>query len=64
MLEIERGEGCYLYGPTGEKYWDLIGGIGVSSLGHCHPRVVKAVQEQAEKYQNRLDNFVDLLLLE
>lgn len=29
---------------------DLIAGIGVSSLGHCHPRVVKAVQEQAEKY--------------
>lgn len=47
MLEIERGEGVYLYDTNGKAYLDLIAGISVSSLGHCHPKVVKAVQDQA-----------------
>ncbi len=50
MLEIERGEGCYLYAPDGKEYLDLIAGIGVSSLGHCHPKVTTAVKNQADKY--------------
>ena len=50
MLEIERGEGCYLYSPDGKEHLDLIAGIGVSSLGHCHPKVTAAVKEQADKY--------------
>ena len=37
LIEIERAEGVYLYGPKGERYLDLISGIGVSSLGHRHP---------------------------
>ncbi len=49
-LEIENGEGVYLYDTTGKQYLDLISGISVSNLGHCHPRVVKAIQEQAGKY--------------
>ncbi|MBN4065727.1 aspartate aminotransferase family protein [Candidatus Amoebophilus asiaticus] len=48
-LEIERGEGIYLYDTTGKKYIDLISGICVNNLGHCHPKIVKAVQEQSEK---------------
>lgn len=50
MLEIERSEGMYLYSPTGQRWMDLISGIGVSSLGHCHPRVVEAVKNQADRY--------------
>jgi acetylornithine/succinyldiaminopimelate/putrescine aminotransferase len=50
MLEIERGEGVYLYDTKGKAYIDLIAGISVSSLGHCHPNVVKAVKDQADKY--------------
>lgn len=50
MLEIERSEGLYLYSPTGQRWMDLISGIGVSSLGHCHPKVIEAVKNQAEKY--------------
>ncbi len=50
MLEIERSEGMYLYSPTGQRWMDLISGIGVSSLGHCHPKVVKAVKKQADQY--------------
>jgi acetylornithine/succinyldiaminopimelate/putrescine aminotransferase len=53
-LEIERGAGMYLYDPAGKAYLDLIAGIGVSSLGHCHPAVVAAVQQQAETFMHTL----------
>jgi putrescine aminotransferase len=49
-IEIERAEGIYLYGPKGERYVDLISGIGVSNVGHRHPRVIAAIQAQLEKY--------------
>jgi acetylornithine/N-succinyldiaminopimelate aminotransferase len=50
MLEIEKAEGVYMYGPSGEKYLDLISGVSVSNTGHRHPEVVKAVKEQADLY--------------
>lgn len=50
LIEISHAEGVYLYGPTGEKYLDLISGIGVSSLGHRHPNVVTAIHEQVDKH--------------
>ena len=52
MLEIERASGVYMYGADQKKYIDLISGIGVSNIGHCHPEVVNAVQKQAEKYMH------------
>ena len=42
-----RGEGVYLYGEQGEKYLDFASGIAVNILGHGHPHVTKAIQEQA-----------------
>ena len=42
-----RGEGAYLYGEDGEKYLDFAAGIAVNLLGHGHPHLVKAIQEQA-----------------
>jgi acetylornithine aminotransferase/4-aminobutyrate aminotransferase len=36
----ERGEGCYIFGRDGERYLDFTSGIGVTSTGHCHPKVV------------------------
>jgi 4-aminobutyrate aminotransferase-like enzyme len=36
-IEIVKADGIYLYGPKGERYLDLISGIGVSNVGHCHP---------------------------
>ena len=48
-LEIERAEGIYLYGAS-HRYIDLISGIGVSNVGHRHPRVLAAIQEQLDKY--------------
>lgn len=50
MLEIEKAEGIYLYGTKGEKYIDLISGIGVSNVGHRHPKVVEAIKNQVDKY--------------
>jgi acetylornithine/succinyldiaminopimelate/putrescine aminotransferase len=49
-LEIARAEGVYLYDAEGHRYIDLIAGIGVSSLGHRHPRVEAAVRAQLERY--------------
>ncbi len=42
-----RGEGVYLYGERGEKYLDFAAGIAVNALGHGHPHLTKAIQEQA-----------------
>ncbi|WP_297334809.1 aspartate aminotransferase family protein [Algoriphagus sp.] len=50
MIEIEKAEGVWLYGPKGEKYMDLISGIGVSNVGHRHPRVIQAIQHQLNHY--------------
>lgn len=50
LIEVEKAEGIYLYGPKGEKYIDLISGIGVSNVGHRHPKVLAAIQEQLDKY--------------
>ena len=50
LLEIERAEGVYLYGPQGQRYLDLIAGIGVSSLGHRHPAVTEALHAQIDKH--------------
>lgn len=52
LLEFTRASGMYLYDTTGKKHLDLIAGIGVSNVGHCHPAVVKAVQEQVETYMH------------
>jgi acetylornithine/succinyldiaminopimelate/putrescine aminotransferase len=52
LLEIESAKGIYLYGPEGKTYMDLIAGIGVSNAGHCHPKIVQAVQKQAETYMH------------
>jgi acetylornithine/succinyldiaminopimelate/putrescine aminotransferase len=52
LLEIERAEGSFLYGPDGKDYLDLISGVSVSNTGHRHPRVVEAVKAQADKYMH------------
>ena len=48
-IVTERGEGPYIYSTDGTKYLDLTCGIGVTQLGHCHPEVVKAAQDQLAK---------------
>jgi acetylornithine/succinyldiaminopimelate/putrescine aminotransferase len=48
-VAVERGEGAWVWTSEGEKYLDLYGGHAVCATGHSHPRVVKAIKEQAEK---------------
>jgi len=48
-IAAERGEDVWIYTSDGDKYLDLYGGHAVAGTGHCHPHVVKAVQEQAGK---------------
>jgi len=47
-LVAVRGKGALLYDEAGAEYIDCVGGIGVASLGHTHPKIVEAVQQQAE----------------
>ncbi len=48
-VAFERGEGVTLYSTEGKPYLDFLSGIAVSSLGHSHPRLVSALQEQVGK---------------
>ncbi|MFC9893617.1 aspartate aminotransferase family protein [Nocardia sp. NPDC127579] len=45
-LTVDHGSGCYLYDTDGRRYLDFTAGIGVTSTGHCHPRVVEAARAQ------------------
>jgi 4-aminobutyrate aminotransferase/(S)-3-amino-2-methylpropionate transaminase len=47
---VERAEGALLWDVEGKRYIDFCGGIGVANVGHCHPSIVRAVQEQAGRY--------------
>ena len=51
-LEVARAEGSYIYDTQGKAYLDLVAGVSACTLGHCHPKVVKAIQEQAAKYMH------------
>lgn len=46
-LALHRGKGCYVYDLEGNRYLDLISGIGVNSLGYAHPRITKVIHQQA-----------------
>ncbi|MDP2883473.1 MAG: aspartate aminotransferase family protein [Ignavibacteria bacterium] len=55
-LDIERGEGVYLYARDGKRYLDFFGGLAVNALGYNHPKVNRAIIEQVHKYIH-LSNF-------
>jgi 4-aminobutyrate aminotransferase len=57
-IQPERAEGIYLYEADGTRYTDFTSGIGVTNTGHCHPRVVAAIQEQAAKLIHGQINIV------
>ncbi len=46
---MDRGEGCYVWDADGRRYLDLFAGFGGAVLGHCHPALVKAATEQAQR---------------
>ena len=49
-LEIVKAEGVVLHDASGKEYIDLIGGISVANIGHCHPKVIKAIHKQLDAY--------------
>jgi acetylornithine/succinyldiaminopimelate/putrescine aminotransferase len=51
-LEIVKASGSRMWDADGKEYIDLIGGISVCNVGHCHPKVVEAVQKQAAQYMH------------
>ncbi|MHB8258952.1 MAG: aspartate aminotransferase family protein [Bacteroidia bacterium] len=51
-LEIVSAKGIYLNDVNGKQYIDLISGISVSNIGHCHPEVVEAIKKQSETYMH------------
>ncbi|HOQ69809.1 MAG TPA: aminotransferase class III-fold pyridoxal phosphate-dependent enzyme [Anaerolineaceae bacterium] len=46
-IVVDHAEGCYLYATDGRKMLDFTCGIGVTNTGHCHPKVVEAIRQQA-----------------
>lgn len=58
-LVIVRGKGSYIWDDHGRRYLDWVQGIAVNALGHCHPRVVEAVQKQAAELLTASFNMVN-----
>jgi acetylornithine/N-succinyldiaminopimelate aminotransferase len=70
-VALVRGEGCRVFDDTGKSYLDLVSGIAVNNLGHCHPAVVAAIREQcgtlmhvSNLYQNPVHLRLAELLME
>ncbi len=56
-LVMTRGEGIYVWDQNGTRYTDFTSGIGVTNTGHCHPRVVQAIQQQAAQFMHAQVNI-------
>ncbi|MBM3579142.1 MAG: aspartate aminotransferase family protein, partial [Alphaproteobacteria bacterium] len=69
-IAFARGEGVYLFDNNGKKYLDFGAGIAVNALGHCHPKLVEAITNQAKKLWhvsniyngNELNNYANKLV--
>ncbi|MBI4731676.1 MAG: aminotransferase class III-fold pyridoxal phosphate-dependent enzyme [Chloroflexi bacterium] len=57
-IRSNRAEGCYIYAEDGKKYLDFTCGIGVTNTGHCHPKVVEAIREQAGLFLHAQANII------
>ena len=57
-ISFIRGKGSYLFGTNGVKYLDFVQGIAVNSLGHAHPKLVKAINSQAKKLWHVSNAFI------
>ena len=57
-VEIERAEGVYIYTKDGKRCTDFFGGLAVNALGHCHPRVIAAVEKQIHRYMHVSNYFL------
>jgi len=60
-IVLVRGKGSYVWDADGKRYLDMFPGWGVNGLGHCHPRVVKAVQKQVGRLIHVANNYYNKL---
>ena len=51
-LKVSHAKGSYIYDTDGTAHLDFVAGVSACSLGHCHPKVVKAIKEQTENYMH------------
>ncbi|CAA9196205.1 ornithine--oxo-acid transaminase [Flavobacterium collinsii] len=66
---LERGEGVYVWDVDGKKYFDFLSAYSAVNQGHCHPKIVKAMVDQAQKltltsrafYNDRLGNYEEFI---
>ena len=49
-LEVKKAKGSYIYTTDGKAHLDFVAGVSACSLGHCHPKVVEAIQKQTKNY--------------
>ena len=57
-ISFKEGKGTFLYTKNGDKYLDWVAGIATNILGHCHPHVVKAIQDQSKKLIHVSNAFI------
>lgn len=53
-MEVASAKGSYIYDTNGKAYLDMVAGVSACTLGHCHPKVVSAIQKQAETYMHTM----------
>ncbi len=51
-LHVSHAKGCYIYDTEGKKYLDFVAGVSACGLGHCHPKIVEAIQTQTNQYMH------------
>jgi acetylornithine/N-succinyldiaminopimelate aminotransferase len=50
LLQVERAEGIYIFDKSGVVFMDMIAGVAVNNIGHCHPKVISAIKNQLDKH--------------
>ena len=50
LIDVEKAEGIYIWDKSGKKYMDMIAGVSVTNIGHRHPKVIEAIQNQLDKH--------------
>ncbi|MEN9914978.1 MAG: hypothetical protein RL528_1742, partial [Bacteroidota bacterium] len=52
LLQVERAKGIYIYDKSGAVFMDMIAGVAVNNIGHCHPKVISAIKNQVDKHMH------------
>ena len=50
LIDVDKAEGIYIWDKAGKRYMDMIAGVAVNNIGHRHPKVIEAIQEQLDKH--------------